>query len=209
MIKILIADDHPLIRRGLKEMLEEGDKISVVCEADSGKSALENVRSHDLDLVILDLNFPDRSGLDVLAEIKEEKPNLPVLILTMHSEVQFAISAFKAGASGYLTKTASEDLHFQAIEKVCQGEMFFSSKVMKELSKIMAGEKNIMPHQELSKREFQVFNLLVLGHSSSEVAEKLGLGLSTVSTYRRRILEKMNLKTNHDLTSYAIKNNLT
>ena len=208
MIRVLVADDHDLVRSGLREILKKNPEIDVQDETRTGEETLEKVVANDLDVVLLDLSFPDRNGLDILAQIRKKKPDLPVLILTMHPEDQFGVLALKNGASGYLTKTCNPDLLVEAIKKVAQGEVFVNSKLVKELARVSDNKNQQDPHKNLSKREFQVFSMLISGLTITQIAGKLDLSVKTISTHRARILEKMNLKNNIELSHYAIKHGL-
>ncbi len=208
MIKVLIADDHTVVREGLKKIIEEASEVDTVAEVDNGLEALENLRKHDYDVVILDISMPGRNGIEVLKDIKELKPSLPVLILSMYPEDQFALRAIKAGASGYLTKkSASRDIR-TAIREVYQGRKYISPELAQQMAYEFDESGHLPLHHQLSDREFEVMRLLASGKQVSDIAEELSLSVQSISTYRSRILEKMNMKNNAELMYYAIKNNL-
>lgn len=208
MIRVLIADDHPIVRRGLRELLEEARDIVVEGEAADAAEALAQVRRRRWDVLVLDLHLPDRSGLDVLRDVKQERPDLPVLFLTIASEEQFAIRALRAGAAGYLTKeTAPEEL-VAAVRKVVRGGRYVSPAVAERIAILLDKDADHPSHESLSDREYQVFHMLASGRTPTQVAEALHLSVKTVSTYRARILEKMGLRTNAELTVYAVRNGL-
>ena len=208
MIRALIADDHAVLRRGLADVLSEARDIVVRGEAGSCREVLAKLRQGDWDVVVLDLNFPDGNGLDLLREIKRERPKLPILILTIASEDQYAVRALRSGASGYLTKESAPEELVQAVRKVVAGGRYVSPKLAERLAVMIDRDAEQPPHDQLSEREFQVFRLLASGRAVSQVAEDLHLSVKTVSTYRARVLEKMNLSTNAELTIYAVRNHL-
>lgn len=208
MIRILIADDHPLIREGLKTLLQDEPDLTVVREARTASEVLQYTVKKEVDVVVLDISLPDRSGLDVLRELKKLQPKLPVLILSMHPEKRFALRALKAGASGYITKeTVSEEL-VKAIRKVNQRGKYVSSALAEILASEVGSSKGQMPHEALSNREFDVFRMIANGKAMAEIAEELHLSLSTVHTYRARILAKMNMQSTAELIHYGVHNNL-
>jgi DNA-binding NarL/FixJ family response regulator len=207
-IRVLIADDHPIVRRGLREMLEEAPDISVEGEAANAAEILEHVRRRKWDVLVLDLNLPDRSGLDVLHDMKLAHPDIPVLFLTVSSEEQFAIRALRAGAAGYLTKeTAPEEL-VAAVRKVVSGGRYVSPAVAERIALHLDDGATRPPHELLSDREYEVFHMLASGRTPTQAAEALHLSVKTISTYRSRILEKMGLSTNAELTVYAVRNGI-
>lgn len=208
MIRALVADDHAVVRRGITEVLHEASDIAVHGEARCGQEALDKVRGGEWDVVLLDLNLPDRNGLDILRDLKRERPRIPVLILTICSEDQFAVRALRAGASGYLTKESAPEELVQAVHKVVSGGRYVSPKLAERLALMMAPDSDQPPHEQLSDREDQVFRALASGRTVSQVAEDLHLSAKTISTYRTRILEKMGLRTNAELTVYAVRNRL-
>ncbi|HEY3155351.1 MAG TPA: response regulator transcription factor [Candidatus Eisenbacteria bacterium] len=208
MIRALIADDHAVLRRGLADVLSEERDIVVRGEAGSCREVLAKLRQGEWDVVVLDLNFPDGNGLDLLREIKRERPKLPILILTIASEDQYAVRALRSGASGYLTKESAPEELVQAVRKVVAGGRYVSPKLAERLAVMIDRDAEQPPHDQLSEREFQVFRLIASGRAVSQVAEELHLSVKTVSTYRARVLEKMNLRTNAELTVYAVRNHL-
>ena len=208
MIKILIADDHAIVRKGLKQILADAPDIASIDEAGSGHEALKKVRENNYNVVLLDISMPDMSGVDFLKQLKTERPKLPVLILTMHPEDQYAVRILKAGASGYLTKESAPDELISAIQKVSQGGRYISPSLAEKLACDLDSTAIQPLHEGLSDREYQIMTMLASGKSTKEIAHELSLGMPTVSTYRFRILLKMKLKNNAELISYAIKNNL-
>ncbi len=208
MLQALIADDHPVVRRGLKQIIAETSDITVAGEATNGWEVLSKVRAASYDVVILDITMPGMDGVDVLAQLKNEKPKLPVLMLSMHPEEQYAIRALRAGASGYLTKESAPEELVAAIRKVSAGERYVSSSLAERLAAFVQGNGNRLLHETLSDREYQVMRLIATGKTVAEIARTLSLSVKTISTYRSRILDKMNLKSNAELTRYAIENNL-
>ena len=208
MIRALIADDHAVVRQGLIQILGNIPEITVAGEAINGQEVLDKVRAEAWDVVILDISMPDRSGLDILKQLKAERPKLPVLVLSMHSEDQYAVRALKAGASGYLTKDSAPDELVKAIRKVVSGGRYVGSCLAERLAFEIGADSSKLPHETLSDREFQVLRLIASGKSVTEIATELSLSSKTVSTYRVRLLQKMNLKTNAELMHYAMQNHL-
>lgn len=208
MIKILIADDHALVRAGLKQVVSEVDDMEVKGEAATGTEAVNQVKEQDWDVVLLDISMPDLNGIDALRQIRQIKPNLPVLILSMYPEDQYAVNLLRAGASGYMTKESAPNQLVAAIRKVVQGRKYVSSSLAEILALELGGDVDKPLHEALSQREFQIFCKLSSGLSVSEIAQELFLSVKTVSTYRSRIMEKMRFKNNAELTYYAIKNHL-
>jgi two-component system, NarL family, invasion response regulator UvrY len=208
MIRILIADDHIVVRRGLKMILAEGFPGSIVEDVGDAEDLVKQVIKADWDVVISDLNMPGRSGLDALVQIKQIKPSLPVLILSIHSEEQYAIRVLKAGASGYLSKDTAPDELVSAVQKVLLGKKYITAAVAEKLTASFDQDQDKALHESLSDREFDVLKMLASGKSVSEIAELLFLSVTTVSTYRARIITKMNLKNNAEITLYAIEHKL-
>jgi two-component system, NarL family, invasion response regulator UvrY len=207
MTRILLADDHAVVRKGLKQILLDSIRDATFGEASSGQEVLEVARAGGWDILILDISLPDKSGLDVLKELRQDQPRLPVLVLSMHPEKQFAVRALRAGAAGYVTKrTAAVDLA-AAVRKVLAGGKYVSASLAELLAADIQADVRA-PHERLSDREYQVFRLLALGKTVKEIGEELALSPQTVSTHRSRILEKMQLTTNSDLTEYALANRL-
>lgn len=208
MIRALFADDHAVVRRGLSEILGETSDIVVHGEAGTGSEAMEKVRAGEWDVLVLDLNLPDRDGLDVLRDVKRERPKLPVLVLTMCSEEQFAVRALRAGASGYLTKESAPEELVRAVRKVVGGGRYVSPALAERLAGMMAPDADQPPHEQLSDREYEVFRLLASGRTVTQAAGALHLSAKTVSTYRGRVLEKMGFHSNAELTVYAVRNRI-
>lgn len=208
MIRILIADDHAIVRRGLKQILMEDPEFTDIGEAQNAQEVMAQVRAAPWDIVILDLTLPDKNGLEVLKEIKREKPQLPVLVLSMHPEDQYAVRVLKAGAAGYLTKDSAPEELVKAIRKVLKGGRYISLELAERLAFDIGTGYEKLPHENLSDREYQVMCIIASGKTISEVAEQLTISVKTASTYRTRILEKMKMKTSAELTYYAIHQNL-
>lgn len=208
MIKILIVDDHEVVREGIKQILGEPPGSITFGEANTASEALRLAREQNWDVVVLDLSLGERSGLEVLKELKQVRPHLPVLILTMHSEEQYARRAFKAGAAGYVTKDSSRAELVKAVNKVMNGGRYISAALAEKLIFDIAAGTDRVPHEALSDREFEVMILIASGKTVGEIAGILNLSDSTISTYRARVLEKMGMKNNAELTHYAIKNKL-
>jgi len=208
MIRVLIADDHAVVRQGLKQILRDTREMIVAGEAVNGQEVLEKVRAAAWDVVILDISMPGHSGLDILKELKCERPTLPVLVLSMYSEDQFAMRVLKAGASGYLTKDSAPDELVKAIRKVVSGGKYVSPFLAEKLAFEIGMDSSKLPHETLSDREFQVLRMIATGKAVKEIAAELSLSVKTISTYRARLLQKMNLTTNAELIHYAIQNRL-
>lgn len=208
MKRILIIDDHEIVRDGLKKILNEQSQQNVFGEAGTGPEALKLAAEQNWDIVILDLSLGGRSGLEVLKEIKQLRPRLPVLILSMHSEEQYARRAFRAGAAGYVTKDSPRTQLVKAINRVAEGGRYVSPTLAEELVLDLEGGTDRLSHAALSDREFEVMRLIASGKTVREIAEVLSLSDKTISTYRARILEKMGMKTNAELTRYAIQEHL-
>ena len=207
MTKILIGDDHAIVRRGLKQIVEE-DAHMAVDEACTGQEILTKVQADDYDILVLDITLPDRSGLDILKQLKVMKPELPILVLSIHPESQYAVRVLRAGASGYLSKDSAPDELVSAIKKVSDGGKYVSASLAEKLAFDLDMKSDRPPHELLSDREYQVMCLIASGKPVKKIAENLYLSVKTISTYRARILEKMKMKNNAELTHYAIKNGL-
>ena len=208
MIRIVIADDHTLMREGLKRILESTDDIEVVGEATDGFGVLAHVRKGGFDLLLLDLSMPGRSGIDLIRQIRTESPKLPVLVLTMYEEEQYAIRSIRAGAQGYLTKESAGTQLVHAIRKVASGKPYISIEVAEQLAlDIMTPEKPL-PHSQLSNREFEIFNLLAQGKTVTDIGQQLHLSVKTVSTHKSRILNKMGMHSISVIVRYAVAHNL-
>jgi DNA-binding NarL/FixJ family response regulator len=208
MTSILIADDHSIVREGLKQVLVDTPDMVVADEAKDGNETLSKVFVSDFDVVVLDISMPGKNGLEVLREIKSRKPKLPVLVLSVYPEDQYALRVLKAGAAGYLTKESAPDELINALKKVANGAKYISSAVLEEIANTLDVNTERPVHERLSDREFQVLRMIASGRTIREIAEELGINIKTVSTYRVRILEKMRMKNNAELTHYAIKNRL-
>lgn len=209
MIKVLIADDHAIVRKGLKQILADTSDTVAVGEATSEQELFDAVRLiHDLNVVVLDLSMPGRGGLETLKRLKSEYPKLPVLILTIYPEDQYAIRVLKAGASGYLTKESAPDQLVTAIRKVARGEKYIGASLAEKLAADLGTNLDRPLHEALSDREFQVMRMIAIGKTITEIAEELSLSVKTISTYRTRILEKMKMRSNAELTHYAIQQDL-
>ena len=207
-IKILIADDHTIVREGIKQILAEMPEVTVTDEARNGQEVLQYVWDNDYDIVLLDITMPGRSGLDILKQLKSEKPALKILILSMHPEEQYAIRAFKAGAFGYLTKESSPTELIEAVRKVSIGKKYVSSSLAETLASHLEARSEKPLHYSLSDREYEVMCMIASGKTVKEIAGELTLSVKTISTYRARILEKMDMKNNAQLTHYTIQNRL-
>jgi DNA-binding NarL/FixJ family response regulator len=208
MIRIVIADDHPIVRAGMKQILAADPGLTVSAEAGDGHELLEKTRSDQFDVVVLDITMPGMNGLDVLKQLKMEKPKLPVVILSLHPEARYALRVLKAGASGYVTKSSAPDELIKAIRKVIKGGKYVSPAFAEQLATHIDADYEELPHEMLSDREFQVMRLIASGKSVTQIADELFLSVKTVSTYRSRILEKMKMKNNAELMHYAIRNKL-
>ncbi len=207
-MKILIVDDHAVVRQGIKQIISDMSEACEVGEAGNGGDAMQLLRRESWDLVLLDIGLPGKNGIEVLKQIRAEWKRLPVLILSMYSEDQYALRAIRAGASGYMTKEMAPDELLNAIAKVRNGGRFISPEVAEKLVFDLDEQSDEMPHQSLSDREFEVLRLIASGKTVSEIGEQLSLSVKTISTYRSRILEKMKMKHNAELTHYAISNQL-
>jgi len=208
MINVFIADDHAIVRQGVKQVLSEYPDIKLTGEAADGQEVLRQARTEVWDVLVLDLSLPDCSGLDVLKSLKHEQPNLPVLVLSMHAEDQFALRCLKAGASGYLTKESVPEELVKAIRKAAVGRKYISSNLAETLAFGLQTTADQPRHASLSDREFQVVQRMGAGKTTKEIAEELSLSVKTVSTYRARILEKLDLKTSAAIIHYAVQNGL-
>lgn len=208
MTRVLIADNHPVVRKGVKNILADEIQDIVCGEAKSGPEVLDEVERHGWDLVILDITMPGPSGLDILKQIKEKRPKLPVLVLSFHSEAQYGKRAFVAGASGYVNKESAPDDLVRAVRQVLAGRMYVSPAMAESLAThVMPGSDRPL-HESLSDREFEILRLIGSGKNTTQIAGQLNLSATTVSTYRSRILAKLNLKTTAELMHYALRNDL-
>ena len=207
-IRVIICDDHAVVRRGLQQILSEEADISVLDEAANAEELLQQLLQDDYDVVVLDIGMPGRSGLDVLGELKQQRRNLAVLVLSMYPEDQLAIRALKAGAAGYMTKECAPEELVQAIRKIHGGGRYVSPTLAEILALEVGSDSQPLPHKALSDREYEVLCLIASGKTVSGIAQQLLLSVKTVSTYRRRVLEKMKMDTNAQLTHYAIRHGL-
>lgn len=210
MINIIITDDHAVVRKGLKQIIEETPGFVVAGEASSGNELLEKVREHRYDVVLLDISMPGKDGLDTLKELKQIAPELPVLVFTIYPEEQYAVRLLKAGASGYLNKESRPEELINAIERVTRGMKYVSPLLGEVLANNLynTSQGEVPLHENLSDREFQVMCMIASGKTPTQIASDLSLSINTISTYRIRILEKMKMKSNAEITHYAIKNRL-
>jgi len=208
MARILIADDHEIVRKGLAQILTEGPDPVMVDEAGSGEDALDKILENDYDLVLLDISMPGKGGFDVLHEIKISKPGIPVVMLSVHPEEQYAVTALRAGASGYLAKGNAPDELLGAIRKVLTGDKYISDSLAEKLAFGLISESDKPLHETLSKREFQVMRMIASGKAPRDIADEMSLSVKTINTFRARILHKMRMKSNAELTHYAINKNL-
>ena len=209
MIRILIADDHAILRAGLKQIIADAGDMIVAGEAENGLEALAKVREQDLDMVVLDMSMPGKSGVELIKQIKSEKPKLPILILSMHKEEQYAVRTLKAGASGYVCKDSASTQLVQAIRKIAAGGKFISAAVAEHLAMgLINPQQEGAAHILLSDREYQIFQFIAAGQSIGEIASRLNLSVKTVSTHKTRIMQKMNFANISEIVRYAIKHEL-
>jgi len=207
-MRILIVDDHPIFRAGLKETLAKESDVEFVGEADNGHKALQLARKQGWDVVVLDITMPGKGGLEVLQELRRERPKLPVLVLSAHPEEQLALRLLKAGAAGYLTKDKAPQVLIAAVRKVLRGGRYISESLAEKAVQALASPTTKPLHEALSDREYQVMRMIAAGKAVKEIAKELFLSVRTVSTYRTRVLDKMNMKTNAELIRYALQNKL-
>ena len=207
-LRIMLVDDHPIVRRGLRDLLADAFAGAVVDEVGSGREAIASLDAQPWTVMVLDLSLPDGSGLDVLKRVRELRPRLPVLILSMHSADQFARRAIAAGASGYLTKDAADTELVAAVSRLARGGKYFGARVLERVALGIHPDREERPHERLSDREYQVLRMIGIGRTVSEIATELSLSVKTISTYRARVLEKMKMRTNAELTYYAVRHGL-
>lgn len=207
-LKILIADDHPIVRQGLKQILASESDVVALGEAETAQKMLELSRKQHWDVVVLDITMPGRSGLDVLKELKHERPKLPVLVLSAHPEDQYAVRVLKAGAAGYMTKERAPEELIKAIRKVLGGGKYVSESLAEKFAFALEVDTEKPLHETLSDREYQVMLMIASGKTATQISKKLYLSVKTISTYRTRILEKMKMTTNAELMRYAMQNRL-
>jgi len=205
MIKIIIADDHSIVREGLKKIISTTPNVVVTDEASDGMELLRKVQKNRYDIAVLDIKMPGMNVLDLIKTIKNDKPKISILVLSMYPEEQYAARALKAGASGYLTKESAPKALVNAIQKIAKGGTYISEKFSDQLVLQLNSDEDALPHDKLSDREYQVFRLIAAGQSNKVISEELNLSDKTVSTYRVRILQKLNLKNNAEITHYAFK----
>ncbi|PXW25385.1 response regulator [Paraburkholderia caballeronis] len=208
MIKVLIADDHTLVRDGLRHILQGASGFEIAGEASDGATTVALVRAQDADVLVLDLSMPGRNGVELIRQIKDEKPALRILVLTMHAEQQYAVRAFKAGASGYLTKESASAELVSAVTKVASGGVYVSMAMAERFAQSLHEPSDTLPHQRLSDREFDVFRRIAAGQTITEIAQQLCVSAKTVSTYKVRILEKMQMPHEAALVRYAMRHKL-
>lgn len=208
LIRVLLADDHAIIRDGLKQIFSDTDDIFVTGEAANATATMEQVRHADFDVAVLDISMPGRSGLELVRQLKAEKPELSILILSMHQEEQYAVRALHSGAAGYLTKEADADVLVEAVRRVAAGGVYMSEKVARMMVRSVQPDAKVPPHTLLSDREYQIFDMLVRGMGVTEIAQALSLSVKTISTHKTHILQKMDLETTADLVRYAVAHDL-
>jgi DNA-binding NarL/FixJ family response regulator len=207
-IRIVIADDHAIVREGLKQILADSKDIMVTGDAENGVDAINLVRKAECDVLLLDISLPDRSGIEVLKQIKKEAPKLAVLMLSMHREDQYAVRSLKAGASGYMNKQSAPNELVDAIRQVASGKKYVSPALAQELASQVGEDREVPLHETLSDREYQTFIMIASGKTVGDIAEELSLSVKTISMYRSRLLQKMKLRNNAELTHYAIRSEL-
>jgi two-component system, NarL family, invasion response regulator UvrY len=208
MVRVVIVDDHAILRRGLSQIIDECQSMSMVGEAENSAQALQLLRKTPCEVVVLDISLPDRNGIETLKLIRKEFPKLKVLMLSMHPEEQYALRALRAGASGYLNKQSAPAQLLSAIDSVSRGRKYVTPAVAEELANSVGDDTTEAPHQKLSMREYQTLCLIASGKSLTEIGRQMAISIKTVSVYRSRVLEKMRMKHNAELTHYAIKNNI-
>lgn len=208
MIRVLLADDHAIVRAGLREILAGTGDIAVEAEASNGHEVMERVRAAEYDIAVLDMSMPGRGGIELIKQVKAEKPKLRILVLTMHSEEQYAVRALRAGASGYLTKDSATEQLVAAIRRIAAGGAYVSAETAEQLAQAAGPGSDADPHTLLSDREYQVFRMIAAGRTVGEIARQLSLSVKTVSTHKTRILEKMGLASSAELVRYALEHKL-
>ncbi len=208
MIKVLIADDHDIVRQGMKRVFSRTSDIEVTGEARTGQEALEKIWAENFDVVILDISLPGRNGLEILRQIKSHQPKLPVLVLSMYPEEQYAVRVLRGGAAAYLTKESDKAELIEAIRWIAQGKKYITPALAERLADELKSAADKAPHERLSDREYHLLCMIAKGKTTKEIAEELSLSIKTVGTHRARILEKMGMKSNAELTHYAIQNKI-
>lgn len=209
MIRILIADDHAIVRSGLRQILEEYKEMKIVAEHGNGADVLDWLRTNDCDVVLLDISMPGKNGIDVLKQLHEQMPKLPVLVISIYPEDQYAVRLIKAGAAGYLNKESAPAVIVEAVRHVVGGKKYISAAASEMLANELSADNKKLPHETLSDREYQIFLLLASAKTATEIAAMLALSVKTISTYRGRILEKMHLRNNAELMRYALEKSLS
>jgi DNA-binding NarL/FixJ family response regulator len=207
-IRVVVADDHPILRAGMVSVLNASSDLRVVAEAGNGAEVLRAVRDVSFDVLLLDVSMPGKSGLDLLRQIRKENARLPILIVSSHPEDQYALRAIKAGASGYVTKMSAPEELVNAVRTVSNGRKFITPALAEMLADHIERPDSAMPHESLSDREFQTMKMIAAGHSLTEIAEVLCISVKTVSVYRSRLLEKMRMKSNVEMTRYVVEHGL-
>lgn len=209
MIKVLLADDHSIVRAGLRRIIEESEDIEVVAEAENGRQAIHLAEIRKPDVVIVDISMPGLDGLEVISQLRSQQPDLPIIVLTMHEEEQYVVRAIEAGAMGYVTKRSAPEQLVRAIRQVQAGSRYLTPEATEALAlRVAKGSDGKSALDSLSTRELQVLRRLAMGHTNREIAEAYGIGIKTVDTYRSRLLKKLNLRNNADLSRFAIQNRL-
>jgi DNA-binding NarL/FixJ family response regulator len=209
MIKVLLADDHSIVRAGLRRIIEESDEIEVIAEADDGRMAIQMARDNSPDVAVVDISMPGLDGLEVISQLKIYLPGLPIIILTMHEEEQYVVRAIEAGAMGYITKRSAPEHIVKAIHQVISGSLYLTAEANEALAlRVAKGKSGKSTLDSLSNRELQVLRRLAMGHTNHEIAEAYGISTKTVDTYRSRLLKKLNLRNNAELSRFAIQNKL-
>ncbi len=208
MIRVFIADDHGIVRKGMKQILSRTPDIEVAGEASTGQEALEKIWANNFDVVILDISLPGRNGLEILKQIKSQQPKLPVLILSMYPEDQYAVRVLKAGAAGYLTKESDKSELIEAIRRVAQGKKYITPALAERLADELKPRADKAPHDKLSDREYHLLCLIAKGKNTKEIAAELSLSIKTIGTHRASLLDKMEMKSNAELTHYAVQHKL-
>lgn len=208
MLSVLIADDHAIVRKGMRQILSTTNDIILSAEATDGTEMLSMIRKQKFDVILMDISMPGINALDALKQLRAEYPSLPVLILSMYPEEQYAMRFLKAGASGYLTKSSAPDELISAIKKVSQGKKYISPALADFLAGSLDQDTDKLPHELLSDREYQIMLMISLGKTPRVISDELSLSVKTVNNYRRRVLDKMNMKSNAEITAYVINNSL-
>jgi two-component system, NarL family, invasion response regulator UvrY len=208
MIRVLIADDHAIVRKGLKQIVSETSEVEIIGEAEDYAEISRALRLYEFEVMLLDISMPGKNGIEILKLVKQQRPQLAVLILSMYPQDQYAVRALKAGASGYLTKDSAPEKLIEAIQTVSRGRKYITPELAEQLANAVSDDADKMPHEQLSDREFQTIRLIAGGRKLSEMAKEMALSPKTVSVYRARVLEKMKMKTNAELASYAVKHGL-